>query len=128
LQGLTTAWELFKDSPWAGIGVGNFIKRSVVGAYRPMVVHNAYLEVLVSTGVFGLLAYLGMFISGARHCWAGAFDRRGSATTRTLSYYVGVFLLSTMVSGVFLSIHFKYFMWLPLAMALALGNVLRRSR
>jgi O-antigen ligase len=124
LAALSTAWELFKENPLTGIGLGNFIERGATNVFRRIVVHNAYMEVLVSTGIFGLLAYLGIFYSGARHCWAVWKSTWGGA----LGYYVGLSLLSIMVSAVFLSMHFKHFLWFPLAMALALGNVRRLRR
>lgn len=126
-QALTTAWHLSLENPWTGIGLGNFVQRGAVGVISRIVAHNAYLEMLVSTGVFGLLAFLGIFASGARYCRDAFANRSLPSGVRSLGYYSAVALGSVMVSALFLSMHFTYPMWVPLAVTLALGNVLRNE-
>ena len=125
---MTTAWGLFVDNPWTGIGLGNFIQRGATNVISRIVVHNSYLEVLVSVGVFGFLAFLGIFGSGLRQCLRVVRGAGMAAADRSLAYYVGLSLVSIMASSAFLTFQFKYPMWIPLALALALGNILAPRR
>jgi O-antigen ligase len=128
LEAMETAWRLFLANPWAGIGLDNFVPRGALGVIRRIVVHNTYLEALVSVGVFGFIAYLGVFASGLRHSLAGMRDHSAGPDLRSLSFYLGLSLVSIMTSATFLTIIFKYPLWIPLAMTLVLGNLLRESR
>lgn len=47
------AWNYFKQSPFSGIGLGNFAVKSGLGIYC----HCDYLEVLCSYGLFGAFVY-----------------------------------------------------------------------
>jgi O-antigen ligase len=53
VQGLKAGWQLFLDHPFTGSGLvaGNLFN-----------IHNNYLEVLVSVGVFGFAAYVGLIV------------------------------------------------------------------
>lgn len=49
------AWQLFTESPIIGHGIGYF--ESITGAY----VHNIFLDILVSSGIFGITVFIGIF-------------------------------------------------------------------
>ncbi len=58
-----SAWEMWEDSPWLGIGIGNF--RAVYPDYAlkawdfgQVHAHNYYLNILTEGGAVGLAAYL----------------------------------------------------------------------
>jgi hypothetical protein len=55
-------------------------------------------------------------------------DHSAGPDLRSLSFYLGLSLVSIMTSATFLTIIFKYPLWIPLAMTLVLGNLLRESR
>ncbi len=70
-----SAWDMWKDSPWLGIGIGNF--RAVYPFYAlpkwdfgQEHAHNFYLNVLTESGAVGFAAYLiflaSIFIFAAR--------------------------------------------------------------
>ena len=126
---MTTAWDLFLAHPLTGVGIGNFI---VAGAYRVfvrMVVHNTYLEILVGTGVFGLMTYLWIFAAGIRGAVAGARRNWVSqpAWIRSLCFYVSLSAVSILLSAMFGSMPFRYPLWIPVAAGLVIGNLLRRE-
>jgi O-antigen ligase len=129
---LTTAWGLLLDHPWTGVGLGNFIVRGATDVVERIVVHNTFLEIAVGTGFFGLVAFLGIFASGLRHA-AGSARRRWSAQTDpdgflgSLAFYLGVSMVSIMISGLFGSMAFIYPFWVPVAGMLVVGNLVRQE-
>ena len=128
LRALRTAWQLFAQHPLLGVGPGNFVERGAVGVPTRIVVHNAYVEVLVGTGLPGLAAFLGMLGAAARGLWPG---RRPSARggeadgLRTLRACFGLSLVSAMTSALFLSIMHRYLLWVPAAAGLAAARLMR---
>jgi len=129
LEALETAWGFVRQHPWTGIGLNNFIDRGSHRLLISAVVHNSYLEILVSAGIGALAAFLAVIASGARHAIAGTRHawRRSPDWMRALSFYAGVSLLTTMASAVFLSLHARYLIWIPLAICLVIGNLMRRD-
>ena len=124
---LSTAWEMFLDHPLTGVGLGNFIGSSAYRLFVRIVVHNTYLEILVSTGIAGLVAFLTMLGAGLRHAVHGARATwsRHPAWMRSLSYYVCLSALSIGVSAFFASLPFRYPLWVPVAAGLVIGRMLR---
>ena len=59
-------WEaglrVSKEHPWAGVGTGTFSTAISPYLSRPGSAHNAYLGILVETGVIGFLIFLGLFV------------------------------------------------------------------
>ncbi|MBI4056616.1 MAG: O-antigen ligase family protein [Elusimicrobia bacterium] len=60
-----TAWNMFKDHPWLGVGLNNY--RTLFSRYHPTPIygeevwgsaHNLYLHQLAERGILGLLALL----------------------------------------------------------------------
>ncbi|HLB12883.1 MAG TPA: O-antigen ligase family protein, partial [Dehalococcoidia bacterium] len=100
-----SAWNIWQDHPWLGIGIGNFKE-----AYPDYALpgwelgqehaHNYYLNILTETGVVGLTAYLvflgSLFLYAAR-CLKGALARGWGLRTG-----LAMALLSTVLA---LSIH-----------------------
>ncbi|HEX5131730.1 MAG TPA: O-antigen ligase family protein [Candidatus Krumholzibacteria bacterium] len=127
---MTTAWDLFVQHPLTGVGLGNFI---LAGAYRVflrIVVHNSYLEILVGTGVFGLLGFLWILASGIRNSVAGARRRwlDQPEWVRSLSFYSALSGVSICMSAFFGTMPFRYPLWIPVAAGLVIGNLLRADR
>lgn len=68
------AFDVFKDNPLFGVGLGNFrdefFARSVTLhvelGYASLHAHNTYLEILAGTGLAGLLTYLSFLLMVAR--------------------------------------------------------------
>lgn len=53
-----TSWDLFKQNPFFGIGLGNFIYHNNLGYYA----HNNYLELLCDLGLIGTVAFYWIYI------------------------------------------------------------------
>ena len=130
LKALQTAWEMFLERPFTGIGIGNFWDASAPRLFVRMVVHNSYLEILVGTGVFGLTAFLMMLLSGLRHSVTGTrrLWRRHPAWMQTASFYCLLSAGSICISAFFGNLPFRYFPWIPVAFGLVLGNLLAEDR
>lgn len=98
-------WNMWRDSPWLGVGIGNFkaaydryaLPRWDFGQEH---VHNYYLNIMVEAGVVGLLAYL-LFL-GSLFVYAARGLRAGLARGWDLRSGLAVSLLATLVG---LSIH-----------------------
>ena len=130
LLALRTAWEMFLDHPLTGIGIGNFLTAAAYQLFVRIVVHNSYLEILVGTGVFGLLAFLLILLSGVRHTLTGARRRwkRHPEWMRSASFYFMLSSLSIYLSAFFGTMPFRYPLWIPVAAGLVIGNLLREDR
>ncbi len=63
--------EISKTSPLLGVGLGNYpFALNFNENYRSAVTsHNLYLDILVETGAFGLLAWFWFLFSAVRNCW-----------------------------------------------------------
>ena len=66
-----TAFDVWRDNPIFGVGLGNFrdhamqrqIDLLVPLGYESFHAHNTYIELLVDTGLVGLLTYLGFLVA-----------------------------------------------------------------
>ena len=74
--------KLFAQSPVIGNGLGSFenaIKGIQSFYYETKYVHNHYIQVLLDTGVVGLLAYLAIFACALWSLWRHRRDRKEEA-------------------------------------------------
>jgi O-antigen ligase len=90
--------------------------------------HNGYLELLAGVGLFGFLAWAGMIFAGLRGCFRSFRGRWPGETVpmNNLAFYMLVALISALINNLFDSAEFNYFLWVPLAGGLAVGNIQRR--
>ena len=122
---LKTSWALFLANPLTGVGLYNFPVRSGNEVFVPIGVHNTYMEIAVGVGIFGLIAFLAVHLSGLlamrrahRHAWGPDL-----AWMRDVAYYLLLSYLSVMGGAFFQSIEFYYVMWLPLAAGLVAAKL-----
>jgi O-antigen ligase len=130
LMALQTAWEMFLAHPFTGVGIGNFFVAAAYKLFVRMVVHNSYLEILVGTGIFGLIAFLLVLLSGLRHSIAGVAHRwtHHPDWLRSACFYWVLSAGSISMSAFFGSMQFRYFIWVPVAAGLVIGNLLAEDR
>jgi O-antigen ligase len=57
---LETGLRAFWNSPFIGVGLGNFVNMEGTSWYMA---HNGYIEIAVEHGIFGLVLYLGLLCS-----------------------------------------------------------------
>lgn len=123
------------DHPLHGVGLNNFVTHAPsysreVGrlqsadliAETPVVVHNAFLQVLTETGAIGLLLFLAAVVGclGALVRARARFDAGGEGSLATLSGAVFAATIGMLTASVFLSNGLDKRLWL----LLALGPVL----
>ncbi|MCZ6767426.1 MAG: O-antigen ligase family protein [bacterium] len=129
VKALRTAWEMFLDHPFTGVGLNNFTVRSSPDMFVRIPVHNVYLEILVGVGLFGLAAYLLLQLCGfveylrvRRAPWKPEHE-----WMRHIGFYLLISHLAALIGGLFLSLPFAYVIWIPLAGLLAAGRIARRA-
>jgi O-antigen ligase len=81
------AWEMFKERPWLGVGIGNYEPvypaYSLPGWKEPLGhAHNYYLNIAAEAGLVGLFAYLIL--------WGSAFWQALKAIRRSEGFWRGV--------------------------------------
>jgi len=127
LMALHTAWEMFLHHPFTGIGLGNFIVAAAYKVFLRIVVHNTYLEILVGTGIFGLVSFLFILLSGFRHIVAGVRARWDNqpAWMQSACFYCALSAVSIWMSAFFGTMPFRHPFWIPVAIGLVIANLLR---
>ena len=130
LLALHTGWDLFLHHPLTGIGIGNFIVTSAYKLFYRLVTHNSYLEILVGTGVFGLLSFLFVMLSGFRHSLSGARTswKRQPEWLRSACFYCALSSISIWMSSFFGTMPFRHPFWIPIAIGLVIRNLLNEER
>jgi O-antigen ligase len=125
MAAMRAGWHLFLDHPFTGVGIGNFAARSGSEFFLRTSTHNAFLEVAVSIGIFGLMAYVTMYASALGHGISAlrAKWKRQHEWMRHLIFYLLVSFVSTLFGALFLTIPFSYITWLPAAGLLAAGRI-----
>lgn len=118
---LLVAWKSFKESPVIGKGTGVF--EEIYGGSRETRVfskegqsgerpaHNTYAEILVGSGVLGLILFLGMIVTTIRNFTKAAqrLRRDGSHKLALLTRQYRISFCSALLFLVFFSdIHHKY--------------------
>lgn len=130
LMALNTAWEMFMNHPFTGIGIGNFIVAAAYKVFLRIVVHNTYLEVLVGTGIFGLASFLFILLSGFRYTFAGMRERWAAQPPwlQSACFYCALSAVSIWMSAFFGTMPFRQPFWVPVATGLVIANLLRDAR
>ena len=82
------AWRMFEQSPWTGVGLGQYAtvypEVAVPRWQDPLGhAHNIYLNLLAENGIPGLLAFLGVMIAWIAAAWRTI--RRSSGWQRALA-------------------------------------------
>jgi len=136
------AWRMSADHPIVGVGLNNFRTRSseyvrepgslsevALIAERPRIVHNLYLELLVETGVIGLLIYLTAVLASmaAAAQAARGFDRIGSTGMASIARATLVGTIAMLTAGFFISYAADARLWFLLGLGPALLALARRQ-
>jgi len=116
---LSAGWELFRDHPVFGVGIGGY--RLVLPLYRPhlgsVYAHNTYVEILTGTGLVGFLPFTALLLSIARRMWQGWRKERESR----LPFYFALSFVMVAIHLFFLSDYSNRYLWglfLPLSIYL----------
>jgi len=100
-----SAWNLFLENPILGLGVGNSSR-----ALQPtlpffffgkrMQTHNAYLEIMIDTGIIGILLYIAVFLFFFKYTIRVIRDSKHTVRRNLLTGVVGL-VFGSMVHKVF---------------------------
>jgi O-antigen ligase len=129
--------NVFLDHPLIGVGPGQYMPVYSVeyqqnlttkfrDLHRPRRAHNLYLEIAAETGTLGILAFLGIMaalalqLREARRSWAERAPEYADLATAFL-LALGVYLFS----GLLLHLAFERYLWLLLALAVALLHTIQ---
>lgn len=103
---IQTAWNIFRDRPFVGVGAGNISR--VYNLYRPIEVgtgashvqqlHNTPLNILAELGILGIATYL-MLLGCWWRLWSNLKQKLIEPSDRFLRYGIGASLLGYTVSS-----------------------------
>lgn len=119
--------KMIKDNPVLGVGYFNFA--SYFERYYPEDVilgkaelpHNIFIQVGTDVGVLGLLIFFGLIFLSFKAC--RAFSGKDRSSKRLLiGNFANLSLLGFLVSGQFVTVTYYPFIWIHLALVVALVN------
>jgi O-antigen ligase len=130
VKAFQTAWHLFLQHPFTGVGLNNVIVRSASELFVRIGAHNGYLEVLAGVGLFGFVAFIMMPVAGIRG-FVRAFRTRWPEEQRwmnDLSYYFLLSAVAVFIAVFFEPSHFYRVFWLPVVGGLIAGKLAGTTR
>ena len=94
---MAMSFRMFEVSPLFGVGPNNqtvamrpYAQSAAFRGGFVYVVHNRYVQVLVETGIAGLLAFLFFLLSTLRHGWHAWLCDAGNASAVALGFTAGL--------------------------------------
>ena len=140
---MRTAWEMFSDRPFFGVGAGNYSEYyeeysprvgSIVSSYedfgKPRFPHNLYLEVAAETGLVGLVVFATIIVltllrlRSAHKLFKAAGDLHSASLVISLALgFIGYLITSLFLHGDYI----RYF-WLLVAISVAAKNIAEQQR
>ncbi len=135
---MRTAWEMFLDHPWLGVGVGNYSEHydeyservgSIASSYENFsqrrLPHNLYLEVAAETGLMGLAAFGAILAGTLLSFWSAyrAFSARGDHCSASVAMSLALGFVGYLVSSLFLHGQYMRYFWLLVAMAIGAKQI-----
>lgn len=93
------SWQLAKDNPIAGVGVGAYwiaITKShnASGEFTPQQAHNDYLEILASAGVIGVACCIWFIVLFLKELTRRARDFQGGLPAHVIGALAGIFAVA----------------------------------
>ena len=135
---MKTAWVMFSDNPFLGVGSGNYSEHydkyseqvgSIVSSYedfgKPRLPHSLYLQIASETGIIGFIIFISIifltlmnFLSSyKRFKKVGDYDS-GSIVISFMFGFIGYLISSFFLHGDYI----RYF-WLLVAIAVAANHI-----
>lgn len=133
-------WQMARDKPWAGVGIGNYPQVVVLylpRKYQGMVTHNGPLQIAAETGFPGLILYGAMFL-GTFATLRKIARRAKESWRRSTAIAIQAALAAYLAAGLFISRHdlvlayilvgWAAALWIPEYAKPALANDARKNR
>lgn len=118
---LNRSLELWRSSPWLGIGLGSYIRDDAARGHNPpQHIHNSALWLLTETGIVGATVFGALFVVLAWGLWPG---------TGAPPFAAAAFAVLMVFAGVSIGTEALYqrHLWVIMGMALATSNAVPRS-
>lgn len=123
-------WEAFKERPFVGSGPGTFrdiytnsnFALQFVGSGKTEIrrfAHNSYLEVLIGTGILGLLAFLAIIVLTLKNFYFAKkrFHILGEERMASLTGAYRLSFVAIMMYFLFLSSTYHKYFWITIALS-----------
>lgn len=122
LETFSVAWEVIKDNPLMGVGLGPDVSLTRTGH----AVHNLFMLNWYQSGLFGLIGILMILGAIAIEAYKGMRDPR-QEQERTIGIALFSSYISFIVLGIAQPIFYNRFGWISAALLLSLYSVRNRS-
>jgi O-antigen ligase len=128
----TQAFDLFKQSPWLGLGIGNFGPAIALHPLQQpeggwLIVNNEFLEILVETGIIGMTLFLAFLSSVFFRSLRVLRQSPDGFLKRTLLGLFAAFL-GVLVQYQTFSVLYIMHVWFLIGLLVAVQNLLERRR
>ena len=134
VQGRTSenlvAWNMFRDNPVLGVGVGNYNsyyqvysrKLGLDSRLEDRSAHNLYLEVAAERGIVGLVVFGSIIILTLQQVYRASkkFTQTGHNEFTELAIALGVSFIAYLVASIFLHDAYPRFFWVLVGICWAL--------
>lgn len=120
-------WQMAKDKPWVGVGVGNYPNAIVFylpRLYQGMVTHNSFIQIAAETGFPGLAIYCALFL-GTIAMLQRTIRLTKEPWRRSTGIAIQAAVAAYLIGGIFVSRHDLIFSYILVgwAVALCVSNV-----
>ncbi|MHC1785292.1 MAG: O-antigen ligase family protein [Anaerolineaceae bacterium] len=130
---MMAAWEMFKDHPFFGVGIDNFLenyveyssKLGIASSNEPTSTHNLYLEIAAETGLAGLGTFGAILVSlyiGIRRS-IRVFRRLHRPDLMSSSLGIGLALIGFFSSAMFIHASYPRFLWMMIGIGFSVPIV-----
>jgi putative inorganic carbon (HCO3(-)) transporter len=124
-------WQAAKDHPLFGIGLGNWIEvytkhqMASGGLVTSQLPHNIMIQAVSELGFTGLLILLAIVVKifALNFRTRGMAERLGNGFLRSCALGLNASMVGFLVSGQFVSVLYYPYLWIGLALTIALYNV-----
>jgi O-antigen ligase len=127
------AWNVFKDHPIFGVGIGNFNayyqiytrELGLLARAQDRSAHNLYLEIAAERGLAGLLMFGSIVVLALRQVFQASkkFKDMGNEQMAGLSAVMGISLITYLVTAFFLHDAFPRFFWVLVGICWAIPPI-----